>query len=289
MIQTTSDRRVGQERRLNVKSQDHRLVSLAVEGAGISPWEAQVLVDVVRQVYFFDGTDRPMADGQMRYSCVAADQGAGCTMDRCRKVSVVLTIHDKDDQAVMHRCGGPALRQQRICRLSDEAREQGGLLSQEDLGHLLMCDERTIRRDIAALRRAGIVVATRGQQKDIGPTVSHKGVAIRHWMEGDEPVAVARRINHSLHAVERYLNHFSRVAFLLTKGFQPLQIALTVGISTASVETYSRVYDAYAGQRQYARRFEEIELIGQEHYDALDEKKGAHSQLRLPPGSGRRP
>jgi hypothetical protein len=31
---------------------------------------------------------------------------------------------------------------------------------------------------------------------EIGPTVSHKGVAIHHWLGGCEPLAVARKIDH---------------------------------------------------------------------------------------------
>jgi ribosome-binding protein aMBF1 (putative translation factor) len=38
------------------------------------------------------------------------------------------------------------LRQRRLMRITDQAREQGGLLSQEDLAEILMCDVRTIRR-----------------------------------------------------------------------------------------------------------------------------------------------
>jgi hypothetical protein len=286
MIQTTLDRQSDQDRRLRTKTQDQQLVRLAVDGAGISPWEANVLVDVVRHVYFSQSQDRPLTAGQMRYECVAADEGAGKTMDQCKMVSVVLTLLDGEDRKLSAQ--PQVLRQRRICRMTEEAREQGGLLSQEDLGRLLFCDERTVRRAIAQLRKQEIIVATRGQQKDIGPTVSHKGVAIRHWMDGQEPVAVAKRINHSLHSVERYLNHFSRVVFLLQKHFQPLQIAMTIGISVASVKTYTEVYNAYAGKSQYARRFEEIQLIGQEHYQALDEKKGAHLPPRRPTGNGRR-
>ena len=44
------------------------------------------------------------------------------------------------------------LRQRRLMRLYEEARDQGGLLSQEDLAELLMCNVHTIRRDIAELR-----------------------------------------------------------------------------------------------------------------------------------------
>ena len=57
---------------------------------------------------------------------------------------------------------------------------------------------RTIRRDRATLLSCGMHVATRGVLKDIGPRVSHKGVAIEHWLNGREPVAVDRAINHSV-------------------------------------------------------------------------------------------
>jgi hypothetical protein len=141
-----------------------------------------------------------------------------------------------------------------------------------------MCDQRTIRRAIRQLRENGIEVPTRGQQKDIGPTVSHKGVAIRHWMEGAEPFDVAGKIHHSLGAVERYLHTFSRVTFLLEKAFAPLEIGLTVGISMAQVNVYTQLYRHYRPKRQYQQRFEEIQLIGQQYYDAFDEKKGAISR-----------
>ncbi len=47
-----------------------------------------------------------------------------------------------------------------MTRITDQAREQGGLLSQEDLAEILMCDVRTIRRDIESLRQREIVIAT---------------------------------------------------------------------------------------------------------------------------------
>jgi hypothetical protein len=66
-----------QARRQRHKSQEARLAHLAVEGAGISPWEADVLVDVVNEVYFAEPEERPLQAGQMRYVCVAASEGAG--------------------------------------------------------------------------------------------------------------------------------------------------------------------------------------------------------------------
>ena len=75
-------------------------------------------------------------------------------------------------------------------------------------------------------------------------------------------------MNHSLHAVERYLQRFSRVAFFLRKGFEPLQIALTVGISSANVKTYLEIDEAPRGQSRYADRYRAIALIGDQRFAA---------------------
>jgi len=279
-----------QARRLRHKSQEARLAHLAVEGAGVSPWEADVLVDVVNEVYFAEPEERPLQAGQMRYVCVAASEGAGKALKGCKQQTVVLSMLQRDDPQVLAQQGAEGLRRQRIERLTEEAREQGGLLSQEDLAQLLCCSVRTIRRDVRELREChGIVVATRGQQKDIGPTVSHKGVAIGHWLGGCEPLEVARKINHSLHAVERYLQHFARVVFLAGKEFAPLQIALTVGISSANVKTYLEIYEATRWQSRYADRYREIELIGDQHFSGEDQKKGPASRPPRSNGARRRP
>lgn len=80
---------------------------------------------------------------------------------------MVLTLPDPEDLQIGYDQGHEGVRRHRIQRMTEEAREQGGLLSQEDLYQLLCCDVRTIRRDIRWLReKCEIVVATRGQQKD---------------------------------------------------------------------------------------------------------------------------
>ena len=123
---------------------------------------------------------------------------------------------------------------------------------------------------------------------DIGPTLTHKGVAIRLWLQGTEPVEVARRINHSLTSVERYIQHFCRVVFLLWKGLRPLEIALTVGISSANVQSYLDLYDRHKRSTRHRARFEEIEIIAGPHYTAEDQKKG-HGHARRHSNDGRRP
>lgn len=268
--------RESQNRRLKIKSLGQQMEQVAVKGAGLSPWEAKVLVDAIDEVYFRDPDLKELSVGQMKYSCVSAAEGPGKPLNECSMVTVLLTMIDSEDrrdlpgdgkQASVHR------RRRKIMRLTEEAREQGGLLTQEDLAAVLDSDVRTIRRDIGTLRGEGIVVATRGQQKDIGPGVSHRGLAVRHWLEGREPVDVARAINHSIAAVENYLEKFKRVAYLRRKNFDDFQIALTVGMSVTAVKTFVEIYRTSRNQPFFQSRLDEIELAGEQHYFAEDEKK----------------
>ena len=58
------------------------------------------------------------------------------------KKEVIQTLRDEiDDIGIMASVGGTALRQNRIQRICEEALEQDGILSQEDLSLLL--DEST--------------------------------------------------------------------------------------------------------------------------------------------------
>jgi hypothetical protein len=269
---TTKECQAEQARRLAAKTQDQRMVNEVVSGTSMSPWEAQVIIEVIREVYFATPGNTPLRHGQMLYTCVKAEASAGVALKACPMTSVTLSLlGDGDDQIAE----ASLLRRHRIGRLCEEAREQGGLLTQEDLAQILSCDARTVRRDIKALKTVGIHIPTRGQQKDIGPTLTHKGVAIRHWLEGKEPQEVARAINHSLRAVERYLNHFARSIYCVGHGFSVLQTAFALGISNASVQACLDIYHEFKDKEGFKLRLAELQAIGEAHHEAGDAKKGA--------------
>ena len=95
----------------------------------------------------------------MKYSCVSITKPPGKPIKDCQMVTVTLTIlHDED--TTKDKDASIETRWRRLLRICDEAREQGGLLSHEDLSKLLMSDVRTIRRDIAELKTVGITVPT---------------------------------------------------------------------------------------------------------------------------------
>jgi len=272
MNSTTTELLAEQARRLAAKTQDQRMINEVVGGTGMSPWEAQIVVEVIREVYFDTPGNAPLRHGQILYTCVKIEAGAGVALTDCPMTSVALSLIDPTDKDVTQ---ADKLRQYRIGRLCEEAREQGGLLTQEDLSQLLCCDVRTIRRDIRTLKKLDIHIPTRGQQKDIGPTLTHKGVAIRLWLEGKEPQEVARHINHSLRAVERYLNHFARAIYCTGHGFGVLQTAFALGVSLASVHAYLDIHHEHKNSEGVRLRLAELEAIGQAHHESGDAKKGA--------------
>jgi len=88
---------------------------------------------------------------------------------------------------------------------------------------------------------------------------------VRSWLEGKEPVIIARDINHSIAAVENYLEKFKRVAYLRRKGFDDYQIAMAIA--------FAELYNEFSNKPFFKQRIAEIELIGSQFYAAQDEKK----------------
>lgn len=283
MLKTNPGTQAAQLVRLDAKSQDHQLMVEAIKGTGISAWEAKVLMDTVREVFFSVPGHGPMVAGQMLWTCVSCESPHGKPLKECEKKTVALTVHDSEDRHAgklyQDQSRSTSIRMQQICRITEEAISQGGVLSQEDLAVILCAEVRTIRRDIAYLRdKQDILVRTRGVLHDIGPSLTHKGKAIALWLAGAEPGEVARNINHSLTAVERYLKHFSRCVFLARKEFTPLQVAMTIGISSKCANDYLEIYRN--SKKELELRLPEIDAVGAQHYAVEDAKKGIHTSSK---------
>ena len=44
----------------------------AVQGTGLSPWEADVLVKMIEEVYFSDPSLREVRDSKLKYQCISS-------------------------------------------------------------------------------------------------------------------------------------------------------------------------------------------------------------------------
>ncbi len=114
---------------------------------------------------------------------VSAKEPAGKPLSAMTKLTVVVTVDGGlDDLAVLRQHGAANLRQLRVLRMTEEAMDQGGVLTQEDLARLLQTGVRTIRRDIAQLRAEGHWVPTRGVVQDTGRGQSHKAKIVEMYL-----------------------------------------------------------------------------------------------------------
>ena len=276
MIQTYAHQKVLHETRLDLKTIETMFVNLITDGTNCSPFESEVIVEKAKEVFAIGdhAEGNILQPGQMIWTALDMNEPPGKPLQACKLRRIILShIKPMEDAEVRRLYGRSAKRQQQINRMAVEAQEQQALLSQEDLAEILDSDVRTIRRDIQDLRKQGISVPTRGQQKDIGPGVTHRVQAITLFLEEKEPVEIARAIKHSLTAVERYIDTFCRVIFCQRRFRNNLKTALVIGVSVHTVNTYLGLHTDACEDPAYRERIAEIEARGRVYYKNVDFKK----------------
>ena len=212
MIQTYAHQKELHELRLDIKTLERLFANLITDGTNCSPFESDVIVEKAKEVFAIGdhAEGNILQPGQMIWTAIDINEPPGKPLKHCKLKRIIIThINPKEDSEVRRQHGKVAKRQQQILRMTTEAKDQQALLTQEDLAELLGTDVRTIPRDILSLQKKDISVPTRGQQKDIGPGVTHRVKAISLFLEEKEPLEIARAIKHSLTAVERYIVRYS--------------------------------------------------------------------------------
>jgi hypothetical protein len=182
--------------------------------------------------------------GQIRLVLSQRQAGAGRTLDLVPSIEVRWTINaGAEDQAVLQQHGRVALRRVRIQRLLDEALEQGGVATQEDLAVALNVGLRTIKRDCHVLEQEGVYLPTRGNLHGIGRGQTHKAQIIGRWLRGETYDQLMVRTRHSSTSIRRYVQTFVRVVELHRQAFSLSQIAQLVQSGEALIREYLAVYD----------------------------------------------
>lgn len=173
-------------------------------------------------------------------------------------VEVVWTIDaGEEDLEILEEHGRARLRQMRILRLVDEALEQGGEATQEDLGKALGVTARTIRADITALEKDDNQVATRGKLRGVGRGQTHKVLIVELYLKHYTYTEIKRRSRHSTNSIKRYIQTFGRVVMLTQKGMNISEIAFSVDISEKLTKEYLALYQKY-NIPKYQERLAEI-------------------------------
>lgn len=189
----------------------------------------------------------PETAGKLRFVCASIEAKHGKALGDQEKVSVILTLDDGiSDLEISRTQGLQALRQHRILRLTQEAYDQSGILTQEDLARLLHVSDRTIRDDIKSLLADGNTIYTRGYAHDIGRGVSHKTRIIDLYLKGYTYADIMRKTRHSGHSVKRYVLGFGRLLLLKNRGVDDLiQLSRLLNQSERLTEEYLDLFGQY--------------------------------------------
>ena len=209
---------------------------------------SEILNDALMKRFrqYLEDTNHLDEQGRIYYWAVSAQEPAGKSQPEMKKIQSRLTLFHRDDISVLRQEGVAAVRKKRIMRITQEAKEQGGYLTQEDLAILLGNSPRTIRSDIKEIRNDGIEVPTRGQMKDIGKGVSHKTKIVLEYLKGYGYAEIKRRTHHSEESIDRYIRDFSRVVYLFNQGESIPRIRQTTRLSESLILEYQHLFEEYS-------------------------------------------
>ncbi len=187
--------------------------------------------------------DHPLREGQIEVTVLGIEERAGKVIEKIEKKRVRLTIDNGiEDIEILKDYGRISLRRVKIQRLTEEAIEQQGVLSQEDLSKYLSCTVRTIQRDIRWLKQEGQEVITRGYLHNIGRGQTHKAKIIGMYLDGLTYSEIRRKSRHSVGAIKRYLESFTKVVMSVNRGiYRYKEISLVTGLSITLVTQYTKL------------------------------------------------
>ena len=203
----------------------------------LSPKMRESIIETAKRCLLRDNI---LKEGQLELSVISIEERSGKFIENTEKRRVVLTLDNgKEDASLRQEFGRIGLRQARIERVCEEAIEQEGILSQEDLGRILSCTVRTIQRDISEIKSKGIEVITRGVLHNIGRGQTHKVKIISLYLEGRTFSEIKLKTRHSVGAIKRYIQDFQKVLMSKHHGIKDTKsISNVTGLSITLVNQY---------------------------------------------------
>lgn len=263
------------QERLAVKTPEAAFLHVLQEEFRFSPRVSRELLSTAQEMLVGGVPSSAVRPGQIRLVVASLKAPFGPSLADTEKVEVTLTVDAGAEDAEVRRAEkAEGLRRGRILRLTEEALEQGGVLTQEDLARVLKVDARTIRRDVRILKAEGHLVQTRGVVKGVGRGQTHKVRIIELWLDREGYDKIARWLHHSPQAIKRYVSTFLRVVVLHRQGRPEEEIAFLTQSSVHLVKEYLAVYEA---AMEVAHRREK-----------LQEELARVSARQEPPGEGKR-
>jgi hypothetical protein len=235
-------------------------------GYGIPPKVAESIKDMSRTFFLGNKELNSFVSGQLKYEAISVNQHVGVARIKCKTQTVVLTLIDPSD----HTKKGADKRRHILERITREAFEQNGLLTQEDLAVILNSDVRTIRRDVKHLSGQKVMLPLRGNIKSIGRGQTHKEIIIELALAKYTFSEISRRTHHCINSIERYLENFCKVTHCYLKNMPRNEISYICGNSDGVVEQYISLYEKH---KESCKEQIDILLKKYKDFDVSEETK----------------
>lgn len=200
------------------KTSDGEFIFELLNEYELSPKESESILESAKRCLIRDNV---LKEGEIEVSVISIEERSGRMTESMKKIRVRLTTDNGlEDAEVLKESGRISLRRIIIQRISQEAIEQNGILSQEDISKYLRCSIRTVKRDIRFIKESGIEVITRGVLHNIGRGQTHKVRIIGLYLEGKTFSEIRLKTHHSAGAIKRYLQDFQKVLMSIYHGIK---------------------------------------------------------------------
>lgn len=206
---------------------------------------ATAIVDDVLNIienYYRFGDNSFIKSGQMVWHAVPTDEypKKGKSIAQTKLKPVVLDmICDQDIDNMKKPMHHREIRLKKVERWTQQAYDQGALLTQLDLAVLLGVDESTagqyVREYFDLYNRK---LPTRGNIQFLGSGQTHKKEILTLYLNGYLVPTICQRTNHSKDAVERYIRDFETIRLLDPKFDEINSISLITRLSKRVVQQY---------------------------------------------------
>lgn len=238
-------------RRLSDKSLHQHLLYRFINNYGYDRGEitAKAIINDILQLiddYFLvssiDDDLHHVNYGQLVWMAVPVDEypGRAKPIANTRHKPVVLTlVNDHDISHIAHGFDSTSLRKNRLKRYTDEAFQQGALLTQLDLSILLGVCDAVVSKYVQEIQADGHLLPTRGNIHDLSGAITHKREIITLYLQGYLTPDIAMKTNHSKEAVDRYIKDYHRVELLWKHSItDPIEISHLSRLSKRVVQQY---------------------------------------------------
>ncbi|MBC7190444.1 DUF1670 domain-containing protein, partial [Candidatus Aerophobetes bacterium] len=194
-----------------------------------------------------------LKEGQILYPAVAIKEPSGKSLKDCEFIPVKLTLYHPEDSEFRKKNGLKKLKFRIIKRITREAVEQGGSLTQEDIAELLFMDRRTVVDYIKEMETEGEKVITRAKLSLLSSHLLPKFEIIKMFVAGYSDAEIASSCGYPEPYIISYIDAFLRIGLFYRRGFTPLQIAQITGIELNSVKTHIESYNRLMMNKKFSQ------------------------------------